>query len=142
MTVNQGGGIFKGRIAHGLLVGSLFGTIFGVTFPGCIYLSQSFKFIAPIYLDENVAALVRVTSKKTTKGNTIVFCSTTCYKETEEFKTLMAHLKDKQMNDKNNNGVGDNDVINLLDKFKEEKKQQILIDGEAAVMFLGIKEKE
>ena len=24
--------------------------------------------------------------------------------------------------------------------FKEEKKQQILIDGEAAVMFLGIKE--
>ena len=116
------------------MVGSLFGTIFGVTFPGCIYLSQSFKFIGPIYLEEKVVALVRVTQKKTSKGNTIVFCSTTCYKETEEFLSLMAQLEGKEMLD------NDDTKKILLDKFKEEKKKSILIDGEAVVMFLGITE--
>ena len=45
---------FKGRIAHGMLSASFFSKIFANTFPGAgtIYLSQTFKFHAPVYVDE------------------------------------------------------------------------------------------
>src|SRR5215813_8252423 len=44
--------IFKKRIAHGFLTGSLFSTVLGTKLPGpgCVYLSQSMKFRAPVYI--------------------------------------------------------------------------------------------
>ncbi len=52
--------IFKRRIAHGFLTGSLFSTVLGTKLPGpgCIYLSQNMKFKAPVYIgDEGRSAL-------------------------------------------------------------------------------------
>lgn len=45
---------FNGRIAHGMLTSSLFSGILANKYPGpgTIYLSQTFKFHAPIYLNE------------------------------------------------------------------------------------------
>ena len=42
--------LFKGRIVHGMLVGSLFSTLLGMYLPGkkCVYLSQSLAFKKPI----------------------------------------------------------------------------------------------
>ncbi|MDR1514030.1 MAG: MaoC family dehydratase, partial [Propionibacteriaceae bacterium] len=53
---------FKTRIAHGMLSGSLFSTVFGTKLPGegAIYLSQSLNFLAPVKLGDTVKATVTV----------------------------------------------------------------------------------
>ena len=57
------GTIFKKRISHGMLVGSLFSKVFGMDLPGngAIYLSQSLRFRRPVYFDDVVTAKVTVT---------------------------------------------------------------------------------
>ena len=49
---------FGGRIAHGMLTASLISTVLGTKLPGpgCIYLSQSMKFLAPVRVGETVRA--------------------------------------------------------------------------------------
>lgn len=57
-----GGTSFKGRIAHGMLTGSLISTALGTKLPGpgCIYLAQTMKFLAPVRAGETVRATVTV----------------------------------------------------------------------------------
>ncbi|QID19191.1 MaoC family dehydratase [Nitrogeniibacter mangrovi] len=52
--------MFKGRIAHGMLSASFISTVFGTRLPGpgCIYLSQSLKFKAPVRAGDTVVARV------------------------------------------------------------------------------------
>jgi len=56
---------FGKRIAHGMLSGSLFSTVFGTKLPGegSIYLSQSLNFVAPVFLGDTVKATVTVKEK-------------------------------------------------------------------------------
>ncbi len=58
------GTMFKKPIAHGMLSGSLFSTIFGTIYPGegSIYLKQSLTFTKPVYIDEELSVKVEVTS--------------------------------------------------------------------------------
>lgn len=51
--------IFGRRIVHGVLVASMYSKIFGTIYPGrgAIYLSQSLKFIKPVYLNEEITAI-------------------------------------------------------------------------------------
>lgn len=53
---------FKGRIAHGILTASLISTVIGTKLPGpgCIYLSQDLKFLAPVRAGETVRAVVTI----------------------------------------------------------------------------------
>ena len=55
---------FKGRIAHGMLTASLISAVLGTKLPGpgCIYVSQSMKFLAPVRAGETVRATVTVTA--------------------------------------------------------------------------------
>lgn len=55
---------YKKKIAHGLLSGSLFSGIFGTKIPGegCVYASQSFNFLRPVYIGDEVLAVVEVIS--------------------------------------------------------------------------------
>jgi 3-hydroxybutyryl-CoA dehydratase len=55
---------FAGRIAHGMLTASLISTVLGTKLPGpgCIYLSQSLKFLAPVRAGETVRAEVTIKS--------------------------------------------------------------------------------
>ena len=57
---------FKGRIAHGMVAASHFSKIFANEFPGAgtIYLSQTFKFHAPVYVDEVLTYKLEVIAQK------------------------------------------------------------------------------
>ena len=56
--------MFKGRLAHGMLSAPFTPTVSGPRLPGagCIYLSQSLKFKAPVKIGETVEATVTVTA--------------------------------------------------------------------------------
>ncbi len=54
---------FGQPISHGMLVGSLFSPIIAHQLPGegAIYLSQSLRFVAPVFAGDTITALVTVT---------------------------------------------------------------------------------
>jgi acyl dehydratase len=54
--------MFKQQIVHGMLVGSLFSSLFGVQLPGLgsIYTKQSLKFTKPVYFGDEITAIVTV----------------------------------------------------------------------------------
>ncbi|MFO1071573.1 MAG: MaoC family dehydratase [Geminicoccaceae bacterium] len=51
---------FQGRIAHGMLTASLISTVLGTKLPGpgCVYLGQTLKFLAPVRAGDTVRAEV------------------------------------------------------------------------------------
>ena len=68
--------IFKKRIAHGFLTGALFSTVLGTKLPGpgCIYLSQTMKFKAPVYIGAEVVATCKITGVDAEKGRVTLAC--------------------------------------------------------------------
>lgn len=56
------GTFFRTRIAHGMLTASFISTIVGTLLPGpgCIYLAQNLKFLAPVRIGDTVTARVSV----------------------------------------------------------------------------------
>jgi 3-hydroxybutyryl-CoA dehydratase len=71
--------LFKGRIAHGMLTAGFISTVFGTKLPGpgCIYLSQTLKFKAPVRIGDTVRARVTVSAVDREKGR--VTFATTCH---------------------------------------------------------------
>lgn len=69
---------FKGRIAHGMLSASFISTVLGTRLPGpgCIYLSQSLKFRAPVKAGDTVTA--RVTIRDINEEKKRVVLETVC----------------------------------------------------------------
>lgn len=61
---------FDRAVVHGQLVGSLFSYILGVHLPGpgSIYVSQSVQFCAPVLVDEEVEATIKIVSFRRDKG--------------------------------------------------------------------------
>jgi len=55
--------IFKNRIAHGMLLGGLISSILGNDFPGngTIYLNQNLSFKKPVFLNEVVDFVIKIT---------------------------------------------------------------------------------
>lgn len=72
---------FKGRIAHGMVSASFFSKILANTFPGpgSIYLNQSLKFHAPVYVNESLTYLLEIVSQK--EGKPIFTIKTEAYGE-------------------------------------------------------------
>lgn len=70
--------LFGGRIAHGMLSAGLFSAVFGTRLPGpgCIYLSQSLRFKAPVKIGDTVVARVTVKELKSEKRRALF--STVC----------------------------------------------------------------
>ena len=77
--------IFKRRIAHGFLTASFISTIIATELPGpgSIYLKQSLKFLAPVYINEKILVKVRIIEINIEKSK--VKLITECFKN----KTLV-----------------------------------------------------
>lgn len=55
-------GLFKGRIAHGMLIAGLISAVLGTNLPGpgSIYLSQELKFLLPVRVGDTITATAEV----------------------------------------------------------------------------------
>src|SRR3546814_14050095 len=55
--------MFEGRIAHGMLTASFISTVLGTKLPGpgCIYLKQDLRFLAPVRANDTVQARATIT---------------------------------------------------------------------------------
>ncbi len=75
---------FGRRIAHGMLSASLISACIGTKMPGngAVYLSQTFKFVAPVYPGDTVTA--RVTITKIREDKPIFTLETVCFNQHEE----------------------------------------------------------
>jgi 3-hydroxybutyryl-CoA dehydratase len=71
--------MFKGRIAHGMLTASFISTVLGTKLPGpgCVYLSQTLKFLAPVRIGDTVEARATIDSINTEKRR--IHMTTACY---------------------------------------------------------------
>lgn len=69
---------FKRRIAHGILGASYISAVFGTKFPGpgCIYVSQTLNFKAPVFIGDELCASVRITELIAEKNRALF--ATTC----------------------------------------------------------------
>ncbi|MBM7870297.1 3-hydroxybutyryl-CoA dehydratase [Clostridium pascui] len=62
--------IFKGRIAHGILVSGLISAVLGMQLPGpgTIYLGQELKFMAPVKIGDTIRAEAEIVELITEKN--------------------------------------------------------------------------
>jgi len=69
---------FKGRIAHGMLLGGFISCVIAMKLPGpgTIYLSQNLKFLAPARIGDTITAKVEVTEVISEKNR--IKLRTTC----------------------------------------------------------------
>ena len=68
--------IFKERIAHGILTASLLSAVLGTKLPGpgCIYVSQSLNFRAPVKIGQEVVATARITELIADSQRAVLAC--------------------------------------------------------------------
>jgi 3-hydroxybutyryl-CoA dehydratase len=74
-------GMFKGRIAHGMLTAGYISAVLGMQLPGpgTIYLKQSLKFTAPVRIGDTVTAKVTVASLDQEKKRAVL--KTECFNQ-------------------------------------------------------------
>lgn len=67
---------FKVRISHGMLTASLLSTVIGTKLPGpgCIYISQSLNFRAPVKIGDEVVATARLVELIAERNRVIFEC--------------------------------------------------------------------
>lgn len=75
---------FRGKIAHGMLVGSFISGVIGNEFPGegSIYMKQDFKFVKPVRYGDTIKVCITVSDIKLEKLQ--VELQTDCYNQKEE----------------------------------------------------------
>lgn len=75
---------FGRRIAHGMLSGAFISAVLGNEFKErkIVYLSQTMKFIAPVFIDDTVTARGTITAIRAEKG--IVVLETVCLNQDGE----------------------------------------------------------
>ena len=82
--------LFGKRIVHGILTSGLISAVLGnqLPGPGTIYLGQELKFMAPVYLGDDITATVEVVELRPDKR--IVKLNTTCVNQ--DGKTVISGM--------------------------------------------------
>ena len=72
---------FGQRIVHGMLTASLISAVLGIQLPGpgTVYLGQELRFVAPVFLGDDITAEVEIIELREDKK--IVKLNTTCYNQ-------------------------------------------------------------
>jgi acyl dehydratase len=67
-------------IVHGMLVSSIFSSIFASLSPGCIYMNQTLSFENPVYVNDKVVGKIEIEKiRKWRKGGVVVQCKTEAF---------------------------------------------------------------
>ncbi len=84
--------IFKKRIAHGFLSGSLISTVIAKKLPGpgSIYLNQTLKFLAPVFIGDTITAIVTIQKIEIEKKK--VHLLTECFNSKQKILTGQADI--------------------------------------------------
>lgn len=74
---------FKGRIAHGILIGGFISTVIGTKLPGpgSIYREQQLKFLAPVRIGDTITARVEIQEMDMNKNK--ITLKTSCFNQDE-----------------------------------------------------------
>ena len=77
---------FGEQIAQGMLIGSLISGVLGSKLPGpgCIYLEQTLKFIAPVLINDFITAFVEIIELYQKNQNSYVRLRTWCTNQNEQ----------------------------------------------------------
>lgn len=77
-SVSAQKGIFKDRVAHGILTTGLISAVIGMKLPGpgTVYLGQEVRFTKPVYFGDTITAICRVTFIEPDKN--LVHLETVC----------------------------------------------------------------
>lgn len=88
--------MFKQRIVHGFLSGSLISAVIGTVLPGkgAIYLHQDMDFKKPVYINEEITAVVTIENIKEEKH--IYYLHTQCINKKGEIKIEGSAVVKKQ----------------------------------------------
>lgn len=75
---------FKKRIAHGMISGALISAVLGNEFKErkIVYLSQTMRFIAPVFIDDTITAAATITHIREDKP--IITIETVCTNQNDE----------------------------------------------------------
>jgi len=75
---------FGRRIAHGMLSGAFISAVLGYEFEArkIVYLSQTMRFVAPVFIDDTIATTATVTNIREEKG--IITLETVCTNQNDE----------------------------------------------------------
>ena len=76
--------MFGKTIVHGILVSSLFSTIFGRFLPGSIYVNQALKFRRPVFVGSPVYSKIEVQAVDIRRKGKLLTCRTCCYNDARE----------------------------------------------------------
>jgi 3-hydroxybutyryl-CoA dehydratase len=68
--------LFGKKISHGMLLGAFISALIGMRLPGLgtIYLSQNFKFLKPVYIDDVVTTSVTIAALFPEKNRVTIAC--------------------------------------------------------------------
>lgn len=73
---------FGARIAHGAFTFGVISATMGNAMPGAVYLSQTIKFLKPVYFNDTITAIAEIIAIRPDKG--ILTLKTDCYNQRGE----------------------------------------------------------